>query len=211
MAATALDHLSLGGRIDWLAQLDTAFQPAKNYRRTSIVRTALAFAPLGKNSTPRTWRLISSCVQTDLHDWPKDQLCRGLEQAPHCGSQRCPNVSNPRPPSSFGIRILKADLRLPGTSPTYVPKSIRDTGFPPTNSDIQGEYSYHQSVIDNARAAEKAQPGRQLAIALDTKGPVCEYLCRKQNKRNKTEQLLRKSGPETLPVMLICPSRLAPS
>lgn len=34
-----------------------------------------------------------------------------------------------------------------------------------------GEYAYHQSVIDNARAAEKAQEGRQLAIALDTKGP----------------------------------------
>jgi hypothetical protein len=27
---------------------------------------------------------------------------------------------------------------------------------------------YHQSVIDNARAAEKSQPGRPLAIALDT-------------------------------------------
>lgn len=38
MTATALDHLQLGGRIDWLAQLDTAFQPTKNYRRTSIVR-----------------------------------------------------------------------------------------------------------------------------------------------------------------------------
>lgn len=36
--ATALDHLALGGRIDWLASLDTAFQPAQNYRRTSIVR-----------------------------------------------------------------------------------------------------------------------------------------------------------------------------
>lgn len=34
-----------------------------------------------------------------------------------------------------------------------------------------GSYEYHQSVIDNARAAEKAQAGRQLAIALDTKGP----------------------------------------
>lgn len=30
---------------------------------------------------------------------------------------------------------------------------------------------YHQSVIDNAREAEKAQAGRPLAIALDTKGP----------------------------------------
>jgi hypothetical protein len=36
--ATALDHLALGGRIDWLASLDTAYQPAHNYRRTSIVR-----------------------------------------------------------------------------------------------------------------------------------------------------------------------------
>ena len=34
-----------------------------------------------------------------------------------------------------------------------------------------GDYAYHQSVIDNARAAEKQQKGRQLAIALDTKGP----------------------------------------
>lgn len=30
---------------------------------------------------------------------------------------------------------------------------------------------YHQSVIDNAREAAKAQTGRPLAIALDTKGP----------------------------------------
>lgn len=34
-----------------------------------------------------------------------------------------------------------------------------------------GSYEYHQSVIDNAREAERVQPGRQLAIALDTKGP----------------------------------------
>jgi pyruvate kinase len=34
-----------------------------------------------------------------------------------------------------------------------------------------GSHEYHQSVIDNARQAEKVQPGRQLAIALDTKGP----------------------------------------
>ncbi|RDL33585.1 Pyruvate kinase [Venustampulla echinocandica] len=34
-----------------------------------------------------------------------------------------------------------------------------------------GSYEYHQSVIDNAREAEKVQKGRQVAIALDTKGP----------------------------------------
>lgn len=35
-----------------------------------------------------------------------------------------------------------------------------------------GEYEYHQSVIDNTRAAVAANPGfRPIAIALDTKGP----------------------------------------
>ncbi|KAL8700260.1 MAG: hypothetical protein Q9224_001048 [Gallowayella concinna] len=34
-----------------------------------------------------------------------------------------------------------------------------------------GTYEYHQSVIDNAREAERLQPGRPLAIALDNKGP----------------------------------------
>ncbi|KAH8816489.1 pyruvate kinase [Xylogone sp. PMI_703] len=34
-----------------------------------------------------------------------------------------------------------------------------------------GSYEYHQSVIDNAREAERVQKGRQIAIALDTKGP----------------------------------------
>jgi len=34
-----------------------------------------------------------------------------------------------------------------------------------------GSYEYHQSVINNAREAEKQYPGRPLAIALDTKGP----------------------------------------
>ena len=35
-----------------------------------------------------------------------------------------------------------------------------------------GSYEYHQSVIDNSRAAAKASPsGRPIAIALDTKGP----------------------------------------
>ncbi|GIJ89751.1 pyruvate kinase [Aspergillus pseudoviridinutans] len=34
-----------------------------------------------------------------------------------------------------------------------------------------GSYEYHQSVIDNAREAERLQTGRPVAIALDTKGP----------------------------------------
>lgn len=31
-----------------------------------------------------------------------------------------------------------------------------------------GSYEYHQSVIDNAREAERQQAGRPVAIALDT-------------------------------------------
>jgi pyruvate kinase len=38
-----------------------------------------------------------------------------------------------------------------------------------------GSYEYHQSVIDNARAAEAAEPGRPIAIALDT--VICFVLC----------------------------------
>ncbi|KAI9752945.1 MAG: Pyruvate kinase [Lichina confinis] len=34
-----------------------------------------------------------------------------------------------------------------------------------------GSYEYHQSVVDNAKQAEKVQDGRPLAVALDTKGP----------------------------------------
>ncbi|KAI9807911.1 MAG: hypothetical protein M1825_005217 [Sarcosagium campestre] len=34
-----------------------------------------------------------------------------------------------------------------------------------------GAYEYHQSVVDNAKKAEATQPGRPLAVALDTKGP----------------------------------------
>jgi hypothetical protein len=37
--ATALDHLQLGGKIEWLSQLDTAYQPERNLRRTSIICT----------------------------------------------------------------------------------------------------------------------------------------------------------------------------
>jgi hypothetical protein len=38
--ANALDHLNAGRtRIEWLAQLNTEYKPAKNYRRTSIICT----------------------------------------------------------------------------------------------------------------------------------------------------------------------------
>jgi len=101
MAATALDHLSLGGRIDWLAALDTAYKPEKNYRRTSIICT------IG----------------------PKTNSVEAINKL-----------------RSVGLNVVRMNFS-------------------------HGSYEYHQSVIDNARAAEKAQAGRQVAIALDTKGP----------------------------------------
>lgn len=38
--ANALDHLNAGRtRTEWLSQLNTEYQPARNYRRTSIICT----------------------------------------------------------------------------------------------------------------------------------------------------------------------------
>ncbi|TLS28302.1 hypothetical protein PpBr36_01491 [Pyricularia pennisetigena] len=98
---TALDHLYIGGRINWLAQLNTAAQPDKNYRRSSIICT------IG----PKTNSV---------------EAMNNLRKA--------------------GMNVVRMNFS-------------------------HGSYEYHQSVIDNAREAEKQMTGRQLAIALDTKGP----------------------------------------
>ncbi|KAB5578156.1 pyruvate kinase [Coniochaeta sp. 2T2.1] len=99
--ANALEHLTQVGRIDWLSKLDTAFQPEKNYRRTSIICT------IG----------------------PKTNSIEAINK-------------------------------------------LRDAGLNVVRMNFShGGYDYHQTVIDNTRAAEKAKPGRQIAIALDTKGP----------------------------------------
>ena len=53
---------------------------------------------------------------------------------------------------------------------------LRDAGLNVVRMNFShGSYEYHQSVIDNAREAERKKPGRPLAIALDTvnfSGPV---------------------------------------
>ena len=60
----------------------------------------------------------------------------------------------------------------PKTNSVEKIQSLRDAGMNVVRMNFShGSYEYHQSVIDNTRAAEKAHPGRHLAIALDTKGP----------------------------------------
>ncbi|KAK3305677.1 pyruvate kinase [Chaetomium strumarium] len=98
---TALDHLQLGGKIEWLAQLDTAYQPERNLRRTSIICT------IG----------------------PKTNSVEAINKL-----------------REAGLNVVRMNFS-------------------------HGSYEYHQSVIDNAREAERVQKGRQVAIALDTKGP----------------------------------------
>lgn len=101
MAAAQQDHLNGGGRINWLASLNTAFSPERNYRRSSIICT------IG----------------------PKTNSVEAINR-------------------------------------------LRDAGLNVVRMNFShGSYEYHQSVIDNARAAVDCHPGRPVAIALDTKGP----------------------------------------
>ena len=60
----------------------------------------------------------------------------------------------------------------PKTNSVEAINQLREAGMNIVRMNFShGSYEYHQSVIDNTRAAEKAKPGRHLAIALDTKGP----------------------------------------
>jgi pyruvate kinase len=60
----------------------------------------------------------------------------------------------------------------PKTNSVESINNLRKAGFNVARMNFShGSYEYHQSVIDHVREAEKTQPGRQIAIALDTKGP----------------------------------------
>lgn len=60
----------------------------------------------------------------------------------------------------------------PKTNSVEAINKLRDAGLNVARMNFShGSYEYHQSVIDNVRAAEAAHKGRPVAIALDTKGP----------------------------------------
>lgn len=60
----------------------------------------------------------------------------------------------------------------PKTNNVEALNKLRNAGLNVVRMNFShGSYEYHQSVIDNTREAQRVQKGRQVAIALDTKGP----------------------------------------
>ncbi|CAF9916459.1 MAG: hypothetical protein GOMPHAMPRED_001013 [Gomphillus americanus] len=76
-----------------------------------------------------------------------------------------------KPPKNFRRTSIICTIG-PKTNSAEKINMLRQAGLNVVRMNFShGEYEYHQSVIDNARAAEKQMPGRPVAIALDTKGP----------------------------------------
>jgi len=76
-----------------------------------------------------------------------------------------------RPPTQFRRTSIICTIG-PKTNSAEKINMLRTAGLNIVRMNFShGSYDYHQSVIDNARKAEKEQAGRPVAIALDTKGP----------------------------------------
>ncbi|KAK1055534.1 Pyruvate kinase [Friedmanniomyces endolithicus] len=75
------------------------------------------------------------------------------------------------PPKAFRRTSIICTIGPKTNSPEKI-NMLRKAGLNVVRMNFShGSYDYHQSVIDNAREAEKQQAGRPVAIALDTKGP----------------------------------------
>ncbi|KAK3627987.1 Pyruvate kinase [Elasticomyces elasticus] len=75
------------------------------------------------------------------------------------------------PPKAFRRTSIICTIGPKTNSPEKI-NMLRKAGLNVVRMNFShGSYDYHQSVIDNTREAEKQQPGRGVAIALDTKGP----------------------------------------
>ncbi|RPA83610.1 pyruvate kinase [Ascobolus immersus RN42] len=75
-------------------------------------------------------------------------------------------------PTKFYRRTSIIGTIGPKTNSVEMINKLRKVGLNIVRMNFShGSYEYHQSVIDNAREAEKAYVHRPLAIALDTKGP----------------------------------------
>lgn len=154
---TPFDHLSNRMKLEWHSKLHTDMAPAKNYRRTSIIGTigmlshrchsgpVLSLLTRHRFQVPRPTRWRRSTCSAKV---------RNLRQSSRLAKlTRCNSRSECRPDELFPRFIRGSCRRL-----LSLPKTPSLTSLP----------QYHQSVIDNAREAERVQPGRPLAIALDT-------------------------------------------
>jgi pyruvate kinase len=86
-----------------------------------------------------TQRLCADNIQVPRPTLPRPSTCSELV----CSSYSCSESSTQANTSKAGLNVVRMNFS-------------------------HGSYEYHQSVIDNAREAEKTQPGRPVAIALDT-------------------------------------------
>ncbi|KAH9822920.1 Pyruvate kinase [Teratosphaeria destructans] len=76
-----------------------------------------------------------------------------------------------KPPKAFRRTSIICTIG-PKTNSAEKINMLRTAGLNVVRMNFShGTYDYHQTVIDNARKAEADQPGRPVAIALDTKGP----------------------------------------
>ncbi|EME48398.1 hypothetical protein DOTSEDRAFT_67450 [Dothistroma septosporum NZE10] len=75
------------------------------------------------------------------------------------------------PPNQFRRTSIICTIG-PKTNSAEKINMLREAGLNVVRMNFShGSYEYHQTVIDNARKAEKELAGRPVAIALDTKGP----------------------------------------
>lgn len=136
MAATAKDHLDVGGKIAWLSSLDTAYQPEKNYRRSSIICTIgpktnsveaiNALRKAGLNVVRMNFSVSSPNPNTDAKRQPPPKSAYlanpSLLNSTAATSTTSPSLTMPAPP-----RRPSPAVRLPLPSIPRVPRSVPET------------------------------------------------------------------------------------
>lgn len=156
---TPFDHLSNRMKLEWHSKLHTDMAPAKNYRRTSIIGT---IGMLSHRCHPGLSLLTRNRFQVPRQTRWRRSTCsakvRNLRQSSRLAKlTRCNSRSECRPDELF---------------PRFIRGSCHRLLSPQRTRSLTPLPQYHQSVIDNAREAERIQPGRPLAIALDTVSSV---------------------------------------
>lgn len=163
--ADALAHLNTGRtRVEWLAQLRPGYKPSKAYRRTSIIGT------IGERCLIAILRneLKQLTDNKTTYSRSQDKLCRNHQ----CTEKRCVDIRLLRCSLNVIFWLSEVGLNIVRMNFSHGSYEVRDRQI---WNDCWAQNllyvgQYHQSVVDNAKNAEKSQPGRPLAIALDTVG-----------------------------------------